>query len=340
MCGKEIIKEGRLLRSAKTKISCGCIAPTKIIDPSEDLTNQQFGKLTVLSRADDEDNWNCLCECGNTRVVSKLKLKSGIIRSCGCIRRPTPKTFKDLTGQKFGKLTVLYRDENDRTGHVKWVCRCDCGKTISVYKDALLDGRQTSCGCQRIKLVQTEEYRQSRRLLNQYDLSGEYGIGTCSNTKHKFLFDIEDYDLIKKYTWREDSNGYIVASLDRNIDNRSCIMLHRLIMGVDENDKIEIDHIGHNTFDNRKKSLRIVNHSQNISNAGLRNHNTSGFTGVSWSNKDKRWIASITSNNNVIRLGSFKVFDDAVSARKEAEDKYFGEYSYDNSIEIYKQNKY
>jgi hypothetical protein len=59
------------------------------------------------------------------------------------------KNFKDLTGQKFGKLTVLHRCENDMYGRAKWFCKCDCGgfrKVISYY---LTKGTVSNCGCRK-----------------------------------------------------------------------------------------------------------------------------------------------------------------------------------------------
>ena len=56
----------------------------------------------------------------------------------------------DITGQKFGRLTVLHRDENKPKGHGKkvyWVCQCDCGNIKSVTGDNLKRGAVVSCGC-------------------------------------------------------------------------------------------------------------------------------------------------------------------------------------------------
>ena len=54
---------------------------------------------------------------------------------------------KDLTNQKFGKLTVLYRTipPNDRGTY--WVCKCDCGKIKSIDAISLIHNRSKSCGC-------------------------------------------------------------------------------------------------------------------------------------------------------------------------------------------------
>jgi len=52
--------------------------------------------------------------------------------------------FVDITGQKFGRLTVIHRCEDQRT---KWLCRCDCGQTVVVFGKNLKKGHTKSCGC-------------------------------------------------------------------------------------------------------------------------------------------------------------------------------------------------
>ena len=58
--------------------------------------------------------------------------------------------FIDLTGERFGKLTVIYRNEdiicNNGNHRVVWRCQCDCGNETSVRRDALVSGRTKSCG--------------------------------------------------------------------------------------------------------------------------------------------------------------------------------------------------
>ena len=67
-------------------------------------------------------------------------------------------------------------------------------------------------------------------------------------------------------------------------------------------------------------------------NVGLRSNNTSGVTGVAFNKNLNKWVAYISVNKKRIHLGSYVSFDDAFTTRKKAEEKYFGEYSYDNSI--------
>lgn len=167
--------------------------------------------------------------------------------------------------------------------------------------------------------------RKTNRRVNVYDLSGEYGIGYAVNTNNQFYFDLEDYEKIKDYCWNENQDGYMRA----NIPNTGCkqIFMHNLIMG-----KYEIDHIKHNTRDNRKSQLRIATKQLNARNQTKKNNNTSGCTGVSWHTRDCCWQAYIGINGKQKYLGKFDDLQEAIKARKLAEEEYYGEWSFDNSM--------
>ena len=53
----------------------------------------------------------------------------------------------DLTGQRFGRLTVLQREARPGAGHAVWLCVCECGLACEVEGQALRRGAQVSCGC-------------------------------------------------------------------------------------------------------------------------------------------------------------------------------------------------
>lgn len=57
--------------------------------------------------------------------------------------------FVDLTGQRFGKLLVVSRGPNGGNRQPRWVCHCDCSKTVVVYGSSLRGGVTKSCGCSR-----------------------------------------------------------------------------------------------------------------------------------------------------------------------------------------------
>jgi hypothetical protein len=146
------------------------------------------------------------------------------------------------------------------------------------------------------------------------------------------LFDLEDINKLIKYHWITDSDKYIQTFI--NDDKR--ISMHRLIMNPKTNE--EVDHINHITYDNRKCNLRIVNRTQNNYNHNLMKTNTSGQKGVSYHKTYKKWEARVWIKNKTIHLGYYDNFEDAVKIRKEAEEKYYGEYTYENSMEQSKYN--
>ena len=147
-CGAETDVRLSALTSGNTT-SCGCAGDDCRRARAKDLTGERFGRLTVLYRLDDSGGrgvlWHCRCDCGaETDVLSGLLLR-GDTTSCGCARRG--RDVKDITGQRFGRLTALRRLENGRGGRTFWHCRCDCGRETDVRLSSLLDGDTTSCGC-------------------------------------------------------------------------------------------------------------------------------------------------------------------------------------------------
>lgn len=256
----------------------------------------------------------------------KSHVLNGGIKSCGCLNMENRhKQLNDLTGKRFGRLLVIGRNKEDKINcigrHIAtWSCLCDCGNTIITTGYLLTSGQTTSCGC-----YQKEKARENGKkckIYNKYNLSGERIFGFTHNTNKEFYCDLEDYDKIKDYCWSENAGGYIYTTCDKNY-----IFLHNLIMG-----QKGVDHINHNTKDNRKSNLRIVTRSQNLMNVGLRKDNKSGVTGVWWDKQRACWVAKIQKNKIRYTLGYSNNFDKVVKMRKDAEEKYFGEYSYDNSI--------
>ena len=95
-----------------------------------------------------------------------------------------------------------------------------------------------------------------------------------------------------------------------------------------------VDHIGHETYDNRKRFLRIGTISDNDVNRKIVKNNTSGITGVSFHKGTQKWQAYITKDGQRRYFGLYDKIDDAAKARKIAENDLFGEWSYDNSMAL------
>lgn len=112
--------------------------------------------------------------------------------------------LKDLTGQKFFRLTVLYRIENKiynrknkKVSKVAWHCRCDCGNEIDVIGESLKQGLTKSCGCWNIECMRDPSIKHNSSSTNDWRKDSEYhwlyeryrGIlrrcGYCSNQENK-----------------------------------------------------------------------------------------------------------------------------------------------------------
>lgn len=60
---------------------------------------------------------------------------------------------KDITGKRFGSLTVLFRVQNDKQGNSYWLCKCDCSNDFVVRGTSLRSGHTTSCGCMKKEII-------------------------------------------------------------------------------------------------------------------------------------------------------------------------------------------
>ena len=123
-----------------------------------DLTGKKFERLTVLEKLYKKGNewvWKCQCDCGNICEARGVNLRSGVKKSCGCLKQEKdrmPKgNVKDEIGHKYGHLTVVARAGSDKDGQALWECECDCkAKThIIVSGGNLRKGHTQSCGCDR-----------------------------------------------------------------------------------------------------------------------------------------------------------------------------------------------
>lgn len=237
------------------------------------------------------------------------------------------KVKEDLTGKTFGRLTVIKQAEDYITPKgkhsAKWLCKCNCGNFTEVKGAELKRRRISSCGCLRHESV-IERNKKYKKKYNRYEICGNY-VTMYTLNNEPFDIDLEDFWKVKDICWHKDTSGYIVG-----ITNDNIIRLHRYVMNCP--DDMEVDHKKHDKSDNRKENLRIATRSQNMMNHCINKNNTSGTTGVKQYGTNGKWSADITVNGTRIYLGTFDNLDDAIKARKEAEEKYFGEWSYDNSV--------
>ena len=272
--------------------------------------------------------YKCRCECGTERAVEEKLLKKGKSSSCGCGRHG-----ERLEGKKFGRLTVLKYlgfkkiKEDDKYSQSMYLCRCECGKEVEVASKYLKSGNTRSCGCSAIDT--SREVGKRNHKPNKYDLSGEYGIGYCSNTGKPFYFDLEDYEKIEPFSWREQYGpggrySRVAATIYPGKVERS---MAQVITGENF-----LDHINRNTMDNRKNNLRKATRRENNINISPRVDNKIGITGVNYENYCQRWVAHITlpsesGGRGKLKTRRFKNKEDAIKCRLQMEHDYYGEFA-------------
>ncbi|MCR8641519.1 hypothetical protein NV379_02510 [Paenibacillus sp. N1-5-1-14] len=117
------------------------------------ILGQRYERLVIIKEVESVKSKRrvlCKCDCKEETVVDFYKLRTGIVKSCGCYGRELaskPKS-KDLTDKKFGQLTVLHRDSDKKIkGSAVWICECECNERISVPARDLVSKNTKSCGC-------------------------------------------------------------------------------------------------------------------------------------------------------------------------------------------------
>lgn len=131
----------------------------------KDETGKQYGQLIVIKKYDDINDekgakWECKCSCGNYVIVSGSNLRIGNTTSCGCYnkQRTTETNLIDLTGQNFGKWTVIKKSlRKTKNNGSMWICQCSCkNNTIKeISSEVLRRGGSLSCGCWHRSLGET-----------------------------------------------------------------------------------------------------------------------------------------------------------------------------------------
>lgn len=292
---------------------------------TRNLSGQQFGRWSVIERANESGaaRWKCRCSCGTERVVAAKNLIAGVSTSCGCFtkERVRESLSVDYAGQRFGKLLVLERAEAGVNGAARWKCRCDCGKKCDVLTASLRTGKRTSCGCDSQKGKHTAK-----------DVTGQ---------KFAMLTALHP-------TGERSQNGSIIWHCRCDCGNEADIALDRLKYStaiscgcMREKCNQEIS----------EKLVHVAGTSIDaIRSSKVRSDNKAGVKGVVM--KRGKFAALITFQQKRYYLGSYTKLEAAAVVRKEAESVLYGaavefyekwkqraesepEWAEENPIEIY-----
>ncbi len=145
---------------------------------------------------------------------------------------------------------------------------------------------------------------------------------------YKAIVDDEDYERLSQWRWNISTcNGGVYATRwerESGSKRRQLIRMHVEIMNPPAG--MLVDHINGNTLDNRRCNLRACTKGQNQMNMRRNSRNTSGYRGVHWNKKNKKWTAMIRVANKKHYLGLFESVEAAATAYAEASRKYHGEF--------------
>ena len=152
--------------------------------PAIDLTNQRFGSLIVLKRGHAKS-----CGCLNKEVASKKATLS----------------YKDLTNQKFGKLTAKEYIGSSGKESALWLCHCDCGNNNFITTSAhLISGNTQSCGC-----LKSKGEEKIKLILQQHNINYEQEKIFSDLPLKRFDFYLPNFNLLIEYDGQQhyQNNG-------------------------------------------------------------------------------------------------------------------------------------
>ena len=162
---------------------------------------------------------------------------------------------------------------------------------------------------------------------NKYEIRGEVTaifLDKRDGTTLETLIDTEDLSLVNQYPhkwysfWNEITESYYVSGFINNNGKNSTTRLHRWIMNPGEG--LFVDHINHDTLDNRKSNLQVVTNAVNQQNRKVKRSDnaSSKYRGVSWNKRERKWKAYLKIDGKNIHLGYFTDEEQAGQAAFEA----------------------
>lgn len=224
----------------------------------------------------------------------------------------------DLTGRRFGRLTVLeldpvpYISPNSHKRFRRWRCRCDCGTELTVLQSLLTRKNGTkSCGCAQSDAAQNHADDLTGcvfgrlKVIRKVPLDNPLPNGVING----WLCECE-CGTRKVYTQKELCSNHVQSC--------GCLLRDTAVQKLADNVLGRYDGTMISKLQSRDPTAA----------------NKSGTRGVYWSKRDNRWIAKIGLQGREIYIGRFQELSDAVRARKAAEEKY-----YTPIIEAYNKSK-
>jgi len=149
------------------------------------------------------------------------------------------------------------------------------------------------------------------------------------------IVDDVNHGLLNAYKWHailnRDTKSFYAARNSPSVDGkRHHIYMAREVMHAKTGEVV--DHINHDTLDNRQENLRVCSSGQNNANTRMRSHNTSGFKGVCWHSGHGKWTARLRFDRKLLHLGDFTTALEAAIVYDRAALGVFGEFALTNQM--------
>ena len=229
----------------------------------------------------------------------------------------------DLTGQTFGRLTVLVYK-----GSSKWLCECSCTKhnQVTVQGFNLKSGNTKSCGCyQKERIHEVNSITSKKEWIPEEVNKDTYGIALTKG--YVALISKSDLDIVKGYGWHVNYNKNNDSYYAQTEIEGKGISMHRLLLNAPAG--VPIDHKNHNTLDNRRVNLRLCSNSQNSMNSKTRCDSSTGYKGVSFHRGSGKYRARIMIKGVSKHIGTFDTGEEASEAYKKAAKELQGVFYYE-----------
>jgi hypothetical protein len=144
------------------------------------------------------------------------------------------------------------------------------------------------------------------------------------NSDEVVTVSLADYDELSKYHWFKTNSGYAFRN---KVRENGTILMHREILGLEGGNKLQCDHINGDKLDNRRENLRVVTTVQNHYNCNKHKDNTSGFRGVYYDKKWRKWAAQTKDCYKRVTIGGFATAIEAARAYDAYVFEHFGEFA-------------
>ena len=223
--------------------------------------------------------------------------------------KKTPGNFKDLSGKRFGRLTVIKRTAPAENVKEKqrayWMCKCDCGNECIVLGRSLLKGDTKSCGCLQKKAMK----KVNEKKLIIRDLTGQqFGKLTVQYRINK-----------EEHGSRNVWHCICSCGNEKNILQNSLINQKVVSCGCQK---------AENSSKTVKKNLGLIENTcvSQILSDKVSVRSTTGVRGVSFNKRAGKYVAYVIFKRKHYHLGYYESLEGAAKARKSAEEKIHGQF--------------